>query len=50
MQIWQFFNDVDLCLRITGTRLSILWTPHAELYHFESASRPSDSRQRKAKI
>jgi GT2 family glycosyltransferase len=37
------YNDVDLCLRLRERGYRILWTPHAELYHFESASRPSDS-------
>jgi GT2 family glycosyltransferase len=36
------FNDVDLCLKIRRLGLKILWTPFAELYHFESASRGSD--------
>lgn len=36
------FNDVDLCLRIREAGWRILWTPHAELYHLESASRGSD--------
>lgn len=36
------YNDVDLCLRLRERGYRILWTPHAELYHFESASRPSD--------
>ena len=33
------FNDVDLCLRIRERGYRTLWTPHAELYHWESASR-----------
>jgi GT2 family glycosyltransferase/SAM-dependent methyltransferase len=33
------YNDVDLCLRIRGLGLRIVWTPHAQLYHHESASR-----------
>lgn len=33
------FNDVDLCLRIRDRGYRIVWTPHAELYHHESASR-----------
>lgn len=33
------FNDVDLCLRIKEKGYRILWTPYAELYHYESASR-----------
>jgi GT2 family glycosyltransferase len=36
------YNDVDLCLKIRERGYRILWTPHAELYHLESASRPSD--------
>jgi O-antigen biosynthesis protein len=36
------FNDVDLCLKIRQAGYRILWTPHAELYHHESASRGSD--------
>jgi glycosyltransferase involved in cell wall biosynthesis len=33
------FNDVDLCLRIGEKGYRNLWTPFAELYHYESASR-----------
>ena len=33
------YNDVDLCLRIRALGLRVIWTPFAELYHFESASR-----------
>ena len=33
------FNDVDLCLRIRDRGYRIVYTPHAELYHYESASR-----------
>jgi O-antigen biosynthesis protein len=33
------FNDVDLCLRLRGRGYLILYTPYAELYHHESASR-----------
>lgn len=36
------FNDVDLCLRIREAGYGIIWTPYAELYHLESASRGSD--------
>jgi O-antigen biosynthesis protein len=36
------YNDVDLCLRIQECGYRNLWTPFAELYHHESASRPSD--------
>jgi GT2 family glycosyltransferase len=33
------FNDVDLCLRVRERGYRNLWTPFAELYHHESASR-----------
>lgn len=36
------FNDVDLCLRIRQKGYLIVYTPLAELYHHESASRGSD--------
>jgi glycosyltransferase involved in cell wall biosynthesis len=36
------FNDVDLCLKIREAGYKIIWTPYAELYHKESASRGSD--------
>jgi GT2 family glycosyltransferase len=37
------FNDVDLCIRIRETGYRIIWTPYAELYHWESRSRGSDT-------
>ncbi|MFL6582930.1 MAG: glycosyltransferase [Chthoniobacterales bacterium] len=33
------FNDVDFCLRLSNDGLHVVWTPHAELFHYESASR-----------
>lgn len=33
------FNDVDLCLRMRELDYRVLYTPYAELYHHESASR-----------
>lgn len=33
------FNDVDLCMRIRNAGYLIVWTPFAELYHYESRSR-----------
>jgi len=36
------FNDVDLCIRIREAGHQVIWTPYAELYHLESASRGSD--------
>lgn len=36
------FNDIDLCLRIDALGYRNVWTPFAELYHHESASRGYD--------
>ena len=36
------FNDVDFCLRLRKAGYRIVWTPHAELIHHESASRGVD--------
>jgi O-antigen biosynthesis protein len=33
------YNDIDLCLKLIRAGYRNLWTPHAELYHTESASR-----------
>lgn len=33
------FNDVDLCLKLTTAGYRIVWTPDAELFHFEFKSR-----------
>jgi GT2 family glycosyltransferase len=33
------FNDVDFCLRLRQHGYTNVWTPFAELYHHESASR-----------
>jgi GT2 family glycosyltransferase len=33
------FNDVDFCLRLQEHGYRNLWTPYAELYHHESATR-----------
>ncbi len=36
------YNDVDLCLRLRRAGWWVLFTPYAELYHYESKSRGSD--------
>jgi GT2 family glycosyltransferase len=36
------FNDVDYCLKLRARGQRIVITPHAKLYHFESASRGQD--------
>ena len=37
------FNDVDLCMRIRKDNYLVVFTPFAELYHYESKSRGLDS-------
>lgn len=37
------FNDVDLCIRLRQRGYKIIWTPFAELYHLESATRGPDT-------
>lgn len=45
------FNDVDLCLRLHARGYRNVWTPHAELYHHESASRgPEDTPQKRERF
>jgi glycosyltransferase involved in cell wall biosynthesis len=41
------FNDVDFCLRLREAGYWIVWTPHAQLVHHESASRGFDDNRRK---
>lgn len=36
------FNDVDLCMKIRQAGYLIVYTPYAELYHYESVSRGSE--------
>jgi GT2 family glycosyltransferase len=36
------FNDIDFCLRLREAGYWIVWTPYAELIHYESASRGFD--------
>ena len=41
-------NDVDFCLKLRGMGLLNVFTPFAELYHYESASRGLDDKGEKA--
>ncbi len=41
------FNDVDLCCKLVAAGYRNLWTPFAELYHHESATRGADDTQEK---
>lgn len=36
------YNDIDYCLRLREAGYMIVYTPYAELFHHESASRPHD--------
>jgi len=36
------YNDVDFCLRLQEAGYRNVWTPYAELFHHESATRGSD--------
>ena len=45
------FNDVDFCLRVREVGYRNIWTPFAELYHHESATRGSeDTPEKKARF
>lgn len=45
------FNDVDLCLRLDERGWRNVWTPFAELYHHESATRGlEDSPEKRARF
>ena len=41
------FNDVDFCLKIREKDYLIVYTPYAELYHYESLSRGYDDKPEK---
>jgi GT2 family glycosyltransferase len=36
------YNDVDYCLKALARGLRVVYTPYAELYHFESVSRAAE--------
>lgn len=38
------FNDVDFCLRARLAGWRVVWTPYAQLYHYESKSRGIDEK------
>jgi len=40
-QLTVAFNDVDYCLRVRQAGYRVVYTPYAELFHYESASRGS---------
>jgi lipopolysaccharide biosynthesis protein/GT2 family glycosyltransferase len=45
------YNDVDFCIRVREAGYRNIWTPHAELYHHESATRGhEDTPEKKARL
>lgn len=42
------YSDVDFCLRVYQKGFKNVWTPYAELYHHESATRGDDDTPEKA--
>jgi len=36
------FNDIDFCLKVMQAGYRNIWTPYAELYHYESISRGAE--------
>ena len=45
------FNDVDFCLRLREAGYRNVWTPYAELYHHESATRgQEDTPEKRARF
>jgi GT2 family glycosyltransferase len=36
------YNDVDFCLKVLSCGYKNIWTPYAEMYHYESLSRGHD--------
>lgn len=48
-QLQVAFNDIDLCLRVREKGYRNLWTPFAELYHHESATRGYETTPEKAR-
>ena len=43
------FNDVDFCLKVREAGYRNVWTPYAELYHHESATRGLEDSEEKKK-
>ena len=44
------FNDIDLCLKIGELGYRVVWNPYAELFHFESASRGTDTGKKQIRL
>ena len=44
------YNDIDLCLKIREAGYLVVWTPFAELYHYESKSRGANRTHKQLEI
>lgn len=44
------FNDVDLAFKILEAGYRIIWTPHTQVFHFETASRPKGVEQEEVEL
>ena len=44
------FNDIDFCLRVLDAGYRNVWTPFAELFHHESATRGGDDTPQKQRL
>lgn len=47
MKLKVAFNDIDLCMKVRRMGLLVVYTPYAELYHYESKSRGLDDTEEK---
>ena len=43
------FNDIDYCLKVHSDGMRCVWTPYAELFHYESKSRGYETTPEKQK-
>jgi GT2 family glycosyltransferase len=43
------FNDIDYCMKVRKTGKLVVYTPYAELFHYESKSRGQDDTPEKAR-
>ena len=44
------FNDVDLCMKLVDAGYRNLWTPYAQLFHFESFSRGRETGEKRRRF
>ena len=44
------FNDCDFAFKVLERGYRIIWTPHARLFHFETASRPNHVEPREVEL